>query len=116
MNEHERAAARHAHHDMSAIGQEGRITHKATFMDRVRANHAQMPSLRGQLAAMFREALKDIRGTINQVFFGQSEHPAEPGTPLNPTPQVVTMEQGYDFRAPETYAKAKQPRSKGMEL
>jgi hypothetical protein len=51
---------------------------------------AQQPSLGAELKAMTREAVKDIRGTLHQIFFGQPEHMAEAGTPLNPTQQIVT--------------------------
>lgn len=46
----------------------------------------------GEFAAIGREAVKDIRGTMMQVFFGQPEHQSEPGTPLNPTQIMVTRE------------------------
>ncbi|QEH36598.1 hypothetical protein OJF2_51820 [Aquisphaera giovannonii] len=48
--------------------------------------------LPGELKSVVREAFKDIRGTLNEVFFGQPEHPSEPGTPLNPTQQMVTRD------------------------
>jgi hypothetical protein len=67
----------------------------------VRANHAKQPSLAGELKSILREAIKDIRQTMNQVFFGQPEHAPEPGTPLNPTAQVVTQDMGnfHGYRA-----------------
>jgi hypothetical protein len=48
------------------------------------------PSLLAELKAMGREAVKDIRNTGHEVFFGRGEGAGEPGTPLNPTPQIVT--------------------------
>lgn len=54
----------------------------------------QQPSLGAELKAMAREAVKDIRGTVHQSFFSQPEHAAEMGTPLNPTPQLVTQDLG----------------------
>lgn len=48
--------------------------------------------LPGEIKAIAREAVKDIRGTIMQVFFGQPEHQSEPGTPYNPTQIMVTRE------------------------
>lgn len=54
----------------------------------------QQPSLGAELKAMAREAVKDIRGTVHQSFFGQPEHAAELGTPLNPTPQMTTQDLG----------------------
>jgi hypothetical protein len=66
----------------------------AEFGKQVRDNRAKLPDWRGELRAMFREAIKDIRQTMNQVFFGQHEHAPEAGTPYNPTPQVVTQDMG----------------------
>jgi hypothetical protein len=60
------------------------------FAESMQAAHAQQPSLGAEVKAMAREATKDIRGAIHQVFFGRPEGPSEPGTPLNPTPQIVT--------------------------
>lgn len=48
-------------------------------------NRSKQPSLMSELSAMTREAVKDIRQTLNQVMFGQNEHAPEQGTPLNPT-------------------------------
>jgi len=52
------------------------------------------PSLGAELKAMGREAVKDIRGTLHQSYFGQPEHMSEMGTPLNPTPQMTTQDLG----------------------
>ena len=38
----------------------------------------------GSIPAIGREAVKDVRNTIHEVFFGRGERGAEPGTPLNP--------------------------------
>jgi hypothetical protein len=54
----------------------------------------QQPSLGAELKAMTREAVKDIRGTVHQSWFGQPEHTPEMGTPLNPTPQMTTQDLG----------------------
>jgi hypothetical protein len=54
----------------------------------------QQPSLGAELRAITREAIKDVRETMNQVFFGQRDGPGEPGTPMNPTPQMVTQDLG----------------------
>jgi hypothetical protein len=60
-----------------------------------RAEWAQsQPSLGAELKAMGREAVKDIRGTLHQAYFGQPEHMSEMGTPLNPTPQMTTQDLG----------------------
>jgi hypothetical protein len=68
----------------------------------MRANNvAQRPSFRGEMTAMFREAVKDIRNTVSQIYFGRSESAGESGTPLNPTPQLVTQDlgnfRGFDY-------------------
>lgn len=44
----------------------------------------------GQLAAMGREMVKDVRGTFHQVMFGRGEGHGEPGAPLVPTQAIVT--------------------------
>lgn len=36
-----------------------------------------------ELKAIGREAIKDVRQTINEVAFEKPEHAPEPGTPLN---------------------------------
>ena len=73
----------------------------------------QQPSMVAELKAMAREAVKDIRSTVNETFLGSPEFGGEPGTPLNPTPQMVTQDMGtvygnynqmldsYTARAPE---------------
>ena len=62
--------------------------------DKLREWAADQPSLGAQLQAMGREALKDARTTVNEVFLGSPELGGEPGTPLNPTPQMVTEDLG----------------------
>ncbi len=52
------------------------------------------PSFGAELKAMAREGLKDIRTSVNEVFFNSPEYGGEPGTPLNPTPQMVTQDLG----------------------
>jgi hypothetical protein len=55
----------------------------------------QQPSLGAELKAMAREAIKDIReALVDKGWFGQHGGPGEPGTPLNPTPQMVTQDLG----------------------
>ena len=62
-------------------------------------NAAKLPRLAGQLAAMWREGIKDIRQTMNEVFFNQTEHGSEAGTPFNPTQMMTTNElRGDDYR------------------
>jgi hypothetical protein len=48
----------------------------------VGAYHAVMRD--GTVAALGREAIKDVRSTFMEVFFGKGERGSEPGTPLNP--------------------------------
>jgi hypothetical protein len=48
------------------------------------------------MASMWREALKDVRETMNQTFFGQRDGGYEPGTPLAPTQAMVTHDLGFD--------------------
>lgn len=55
---------------------------------------AEQPSLSAQLKAMGREAVKDVRATLHETYFGQPEHMSEMGTPLNPTPQMTTQDLG----------------------
>ena len=54
----------------------------------------QQPSLGAEVRAMAREAVKDIRSTVHETFFGKPEHAPEMGAPLNPTPQMTTQELG----------------------
>jgi hypothetical protein len=59
------------------------------------AGNREQPSLWAELKAMAREAIKDIREKlVEQGWFGQRDGPGEPGTPLNPTPQMVTKDLG----------------------
>jgi hypothetical protein len=97
----------------------------SAFARWVSDNHAGQPSLMSELKAMAREAIKDIRQTMNQVFFGQHEHAPEPGTPLNPTPQVVTADgygaandngQGYRDQLNQTAARASQDNDRGRGM
>ena len=54
----------------------------------------KQPSLGAELKAMAREAVKDVRSTVNETFLGSPEFGGEPGTPMNPTPQMVTQDMG----------------------
>src|ERR1700747_1360345 len=60
----------------------------------VKDNHAQQPALGAELAAIGREAIKDVRGTLMESYFGKPEHASEPGTPLSPTMQEVSVDRG----------------------
>lgn len=55
---------------------------------------AEQPSLSAELKAMGREAIKDVRNTLHETYFGQSEHMSELGVPLCPTPQMTTQDLG----------------------
>src|SRR5713101_5694525 len=90
------------------------------FLNWVRDNHERQPSLGAEVKAMGREAIKDVRNTIHETFFGKPEHMAEPGAPLNPTPQETTMDRGtvQDWNQTlDTYAARGrgQDQSKGLE-
>jgi hypothetical protein len=63
-------------------------------LDKCKEWAADQPSLGAELKAMAREAVKDVRSTVNEVFLGSPELGGEPGTPLNPTPQMVTQDLG----------------------
>jgi hypothetical protein len=71
------------------------------FLDWAKENHERQPTLGSELAAMGREALKDVRQTINEIVFGQGEHAPEMGTPLNPVQREIFdarhQEQDKDF-------------------
>lgn len=54
----------------------------------------EQPSFSAEIKAMAREGIKDVRSTVNEVFFDSPELGGEPGTPLNPTPQMVTQDLG----------------------
>jgi hypothetical protein len=78
---------------MAAESDMQRMTEQA--MDKRAEWAAQQPSLVAELKAMAREAVKDIReSVVEQGWFGQRDGPGEPGTPLNPTPQMVTQDLG----------------------
>src|SRR5580700_1287663 len=72
---------------------------KRTWTDRLKEwiqnNHDRQPALGAELAAMGREAIKDIRGTVHETFFGKPEHASEPGTPLSPTMQEISADRGW---------------------
>lgn len=86
-----------------------------SFWEQALAKRAEwakdQPSLSAELRAMGREAAKDIHNTLNQVFFGTPSGPGEPGTPMNPTPQMVTQDLNVldDYQATlDGYSAAKQ--------
>ena len=64
------------------------------FKQWVQDNHAQQPAFGAELGAIGREAIKDVRGTLMESYFGKPEHASEPGTPLSPTMQEVSVDRG----------------------
>jgi hypothetical protein len=46
----------------------------------------------GTVAAMGREAIKDVRSTMHEMFFGKGDQNCEPGAPLNPTQGEVAAD------------------------
>jgi hypothetical protein len=75
-------------------GQETRQSWADRLKQWVQDNHAQQPALGAELSAMGREAIKDVRGTLMESYFGKPEHASEPGTPLSPTMQEVSADRG----------------------
>lgn len=54
----------------------------------------ERPSLGGQFDALWRQGLKDLQANLIPAFPQADRSVSEPGTPLNPTPQMVTQELG----------------------
>jgi hypothetical protein len=57
-------------------------------------NMESAPSFMGQMDALRRDAMTDIRDTFNQVFFGQKEGAGAAGMPLAPTQFMVNRDLG----------------------
>jgi hypothetical protein len=55
--------------------------------------HAAMRD--GSIAALGRDAVKDVRSTIMEMFFGKPERGGEPGTPLNPLFHDIVQARNY---------------------
>jgi hypothetical protein len=49
---------------------------------------------KGQFDSILREGMKDIQQTFHETVTGKSMHAPEMGTPLNPTPHVITESMG----------------------
>ena len=62
------------------------------YLDMRARNVEQLPSFGGEMAALWREARKDINNSLHQVFFGQQAGIGEPGTPLVPTQMQVNQD------------------------
>jgi hypothetical protein len=75
-------------------GQEVKQSWAEQLKNWVQENRDGQPALGAELAAMGREAIKDVRGTLMETYFGKPEHAPEPGTPLSPTMQEVSAERG----------------------
>ncbi len=75
-------------------GQEVKPSWAERFKQWVQDNHANQPGFGAELAAIGREAIKDVRGAMMESFFGKPEHASEPGTPLSPTMQEVSAGRG----------------------
>ncbi len=56
----------------------------------VQAATNETPSFTGELGALFREGLKDVQNVVLHAFPDSIRGVEEPGTPLNPTQQMVT--------------------------
>jgi hypothetical protein len=98
VSEIQKSVIRHAQDDLAADPSAAQDKAKPSLLKAALAKRnewaAKQPSLTGQLAAMWREGVKDVRQTLNETYFGKGEHMAEAGTPMNPTQQQVTVEQG----------------------
>lgn len=75
-------------------GQEARQSWAEKLGGWIKDNHERQPSLGAELKAMGREAIKDVRNTVHEVFFGQREGPGEPGAPLNYTQAEISQDRG----------------------
>jgi len=54
----------------------------------------QRPSVWAELKAMGRQGAKDLHNAVIPAFPQSAHSVDEPGTPLNPTPQMVTQDLG----------------------
>ncbi|OWK42371.1 hypothetical protein [Fimbriiglobus ruber] len=45
-----------------------------------------------EMKAMGREAVKDVRQTVHEAYFGAPEHAPEPGAPMNKLPRETYEE------------------------
>jgi hypothetical protein len=69
------------------------------------ANAYACGTVGGELAAMMREMIKDLRNTQHEVFFGQPERSGEPGAPLNPTQGEITADRQREASTPSGIAR-----------
>jgi len=54
------------------------------------ASRNDTPSFKGEMGAVFREGLKDLQNVVLHAFPDSIHGVEEPGTPTNPTQQMVT--------------------------
>lgn len=83
-----------ANEQQSQQGQEVRQSWAERLGEWIKDNHSQQPALGAELKAMGREAIKDVRNTIHEAFFGQREGMGEPGAPLNCTQAEISQDRG----------------------
>jgi len=74
------------------MAQEQKKSAFETLLDKRAEWAAQQPSLGAEVKAMGREAIKDVRGSIHEVFYGKAEGISEIGAPMSPTMQELTMD------------------------
>ena len=76
-----------------------RVTDALTKMDeKVHSWHEQQPSLESEARSWLREGAKDLWNAVVPAFPDSQRMVDEQGTPLNPTPQVVTAEMGLGIQ------------------
>jgi hypothetical protein len=63
----------------------------------------------GSIPSLGREAVKDVRNTIHEFFFGRGEGHGEPGTPLNPLFHDIVQARESHEVTPESPAPALPP-------
>jgi hypothetical protein len=63
-----------------------------------RENRKSLPTFGSEIRAITREAMKDIRQTLHESYFGHGEHAPEPGSPFNPTIIEVNKERHEDIK------------------
>lgn len=78
------------------------------FFDRAKAVFAAVMR-DGTVAAMGREAIKDVRNTLHETYFGRGEHAGEPGAPLNPTQGEIAAARQEDPQLYGPKQEASQP-------
>src|SRR5436190_19515919 len=99
-------------------GQEAKQSWAERLKEWIKDNHDRQPALGAELKAMGREAIKDVRNTIHESFFGQREGLGEPGAPLNNTQAEISQDRGLvgGYQAMlETYASRGSVHGHGQE-